>query len=214
MSGSDMREIYLPRQDHHEVAREAALRRFRQRFDAERLGRLGVDLKEDGSLELTALCWRFAVQPDPFFAATVPEGREVSIVWQILTLDYMSGEPAGPPARFLSFADFPQLRGYLKAFQGRVIERLGRGVGSDRDRFAHAAERCGGARGSGSPLSYLFHFFPKLELQVVRYEGDEDFAPSCNVLFPDNALRLLSAESAIVAADKLVASLQGKSPCD
>ena len=97
MSGADMREIHLPHQDHYEVAREAALRQFRERFDAERLGRLGVDLKEDGSLALTALCWRFAVQLDPFLVATVPEGREVGIVWQILTLDYLNGEPAGPP---------------------------------------------------------------------------------------------------------------------
>lgn len=202
----------LPYQDHYELARDAAIERLRQRFDPDRLARLGAELRQEGAIELPTLCWRFAIGLEPFSMVLLPGDGQVSIVWQILALDYLGGEPAGGPARFLSFAEFPQVRSYLKAFEGRVTGRLSRGVGGQEETFVRAAERCLGARGSGSPLSYLFRLFPRFELQVVRHEGDGDFPPSCNVLFPDNALRVLSAESVIVAAERLVSSLEGKSP--
>ena len=102
----------------------------------------------------------------------------------------------------------------MRAFEGRVIARLSRTVGRDEAEFVRAAQRCLGTRGSGRPLSYLFRFFPILELQAVRHEGDEDLPPSCNVLFPDNAPHLLSSESMIVAAERFVSALQGRTPCD
>jgi len=204
--------VQLPRQDHYEIARQAGIERLKQRFDPERLARLGVPVRPDGCLAWMSLCWRLQITPDPFSMVLLPGHEEAGISWQILALDYLDGDPAVPPARFLSFADFPQVRSYLRAFDGRIIGRLSRGVGRDAKQFAQAAQRCGGARGEQAPLSYLFRLFPRFELQVVRHEGDEDFPPSCNVLFPDNALELLTAESIVVAAEKLTSSLEGRSP--
>ena len=204
----------LPYQDHYELARDAAIERLRARFDPDRLARLGAELRQDGAIELPALCWRFAIRLEPFSMVLLPSEGQVRIVWQILALDYLGGEPAGAPARFLSFAEFPQVRSYLRAFEGRVTGRLSRGVGGHEETFVRAAERCLGARGTASPLSYLLRLFPRFELQVMRHEGDEDFLPSCNVLLPDNAMSVLSAESVIVAAERLVSSLEGKSPGD
>ena len=87
-------------------------------------------------------------------------------------------------------------------------------VGADAEAFADAARRCGGVQGNADPLAYLFRFFPRFELQALRYEGDEDFSPSCNVLFSDNALSVLSIESVIVAADEMITCMKkGKGPC-
>ncbi len=207
--------ILPPRSDkeRYEGALELAIEQLRRGFDPERLAALGAELTEEGGMELACLCWRLAIRLDPFSMVLLPEGREVGVVWQILALDYLSGEPVGPPTRFLSFADFPEVRGYLRPFEARVTEALNRGVGRSEAEFVAAAERCLGTRGSGRPLSYLFRFFPRFEIQVVRHEGDEDFPPACNVLFPDNALRLLSAESLTVVGGKLVSALQGGDPC-
>ena len=117
----------------------------------------------------------------------LPEGQELKLVWQILVLDYLSSECERPQAGFRSFADFPDVRGYLQVFDGRVVQRLARTVGKDKGQFASAAERCEGVRGTDSPLTYLFHLFPRFEIQVVRDEGDEDFPTSFNLLLPDNA---------------------------
>ena len=209
-----MAKIVLPHQDHYEIARDRGAEELRRRLDAERLRGLGVEVSDEGGLVLASLCWRFALTADPFSMVLLPQGRECSVVWQILALNYLNADLPPEPGRFVSFAEFAESRGYLRAFDGRVTERLSRTAGREAQGFIAACERCAGTQGTSRPLSYLFHFFPRFEFQVVRYEGDEDFPPACNVLFPDTALEVLSAESMIVAAERLVSALQGKSPCD
>jgi len=209
-----MAKINLPRQDHYDIARDAALEELKGRSDPERLRLLGAAAGEGGALELACLAWRFGVELDPLSVVLLPDGEPCGIVWQILILNYLCAQPPRPPERFVSFADFEDVRTYLKPFEGRVIQRLVHSVGQDRERLAEAAQRCAGRQGCDRPLTYLFNFFPQFELQVVHHEGDEDFPPSCNVLFPDNALELLTAENMIVAAELLVSSLKGKRPCD
>ena len=201
-----------PRQSNYRIARDAGIRRLRERCEPRRLQHLGADVGAEGRIELPCLCWRFAVSLEPFSMTALPEGQELDLVWQILVLDYLSSECEHPQTRFQSFADFPDVRGYLPVFQGRVIQRLTWTVGRDKEQFAAAAERCGGVRGTDSPLSYLFHLFPRFEIQVLRDEGDEDFPTSFSLLLPDNATEMLSLEGMIVAAERLVASLQGKDP--
>ena len=207
-----MSRIQLPRQDHYEVALRTAVGRFTERLDSDRLRELGADILPAGGIELPSLCWRFGITLDPFSLRLLPAGESVNVVWQVLVLEYLSAGRPRPPARFMSFADFPQARGYLKAFEARVIQRISGGVGSEAGRFEPAAERCGGIRGASRPLTFLFAFFPRFELQVVRHEGDEEFPPLCNVFFPDNAPDLLSPESMAVAAERLIASLEGRTP--
>jgi hypothetical protein len=82
--------MQLPKQDHYEVARDAALRRLRESLDPDRLGVLWARLSEDGkTIVLPSLCWEFEVRPAPFAISLLPERREVAIVWQILVLDYL-----------------------------------------------------------------------------------------------------------------------------
>jgi len=208
-----MGKIELPRPDHYERALQAAVRRLKERYEPARVEQLGAAVRGHGEIEVESLCWRFAVRVEPFSVVLLPGGETPDVVWQVLLVDYLSAERPRPPGSFVSFADFPGVRGYLPAFTGRVIRRLERTVGASASELTRAAEGCGGTLGSRTPLSYLFRFFPRFELQVLRHEGDEELSPSCNVLFSDNAPDLLSFESVIVAADKLVSSLQGKGPC-
>jgi len=103
-------------------------------------------------------------------------------------------------------------RSYLPAFQSRVTDRLSHTVGRDGAAFRDAVERLGATPVEGDPVRCILRFFPLVEFQVVRYEGDEEFAPSCNVLFSDNVLSILSLEDGIVAAERMVAALEGKTP--
>ena len=202
----------LPRQDHYEIARDAGVARLREAYDPDRLAVLGAEVVGDRVIELDVLRWRCRVAVEPFSMVVLPEEREPGIVWQVLILDYLAAAEPRAPVRFLSFGDFPEARSYLQVFQGRVADRLGHGVGAEADGFASACESCGGVRGTASPLSYLFHFFPRLEMQLVRYEADEDFPASCSVLLSDNAPDMLSMESVIVSAEKLVSALEGRGP--
>jgi hypothetical protein len=203
----------LPKQDHYERARDAAARRLKDGLDADRLARLGAELSADGRVvTLPSLCWRFEVRLDPFAVLLLPGRQEVSSVWQVLVPDYLNARAPAPPRTFLSFADFPEGRGYESAFEGRVNQRLSRGAGRERATLLQAARRLGAVPTEGDPIRCMFRFFPLLEVQVVCYAGEEDLPPSCSVLLPDNLLTLFSMEDGIVAAERLVAALEGKTP--
>ena len=182
-------------------------------MERDRLGVLGARLAEDGAIvDLQALCWQLRVRTQPFSMHLLPGGQEVSLPWQILALDYLAAETPIAPTGFVSFADLVAGRSYLPAFQSRVTDRLSHTVGRDGAAFRDAVERLGATPVEGDPVRCILRFFPLVEFQVVRYEGDEEFAPSCNVLFSDNVLSILSLEDGVVAAERMVAALEGKTP--
>ena len=210
--GPGTRRIQLPRQDHYEVARRAAQKRLRECLDRWRLEWLGVRVNEGGSMELPCLCWTFGLDQDSLTPRLLPDGAELSIIWQILTLDYLCAPVSPAPARMLSFADFAEARLYAKPFEGRVLRRLDATVGRECESFDAAARRCGGLLQAQEPMRYRFPYFPRFHLEIVRHSGDGDFPAACNMLFPDNMLSLFSVEDGIVAAELLVSALSGKGP--
>jgi len=136
----------------------------------------------------------------------------VQISWQIIALNYLAAAKPQAPRRFVSFADFAEGRSYLSAFEGRVCRRLSNTAGRTAEGFARAARRLGAEPVGEDPMRCIFRVFPLFEIEVVRYEADEDFPASCNVLLPENTLKLFSLEDGIVAAEKLVSALEGKTP--
>jgi len=198
----------------YEVAREAARQRLRDNWSRSRLEALGVEFKEGGRLELSCLGWVFSLDQEALVPCLLPEGRELSSLWQVLVLDYLCAPALTQPGRMVSFAEFPEARSYVRAFQARVIRRLESTVGRDEGALVEAAERCGAVLLSLRPLHYLFRFFPRLEMQLMRHPADDEFPAACNVLLPENVPSLFTVEDAIVAAEKLVSSLEGKSPAD
>ncbi len=202
-----------PSQDHYEIARDAAFARLRGRLDSARLEALGARW-DDGAARITlpCLCWELHVDTEPFGMRVLPVDRPVRIAWQILALNYLSAEDPSPPGQFVAFADFAEGRGYESAFTGRVCRRLTHTAGRREGQFLEAAQRLGASPAGEDPVRCIFRFFPLFELQVLRYPADEDFPADCTVLLPDNALKLFSMEDAIVAAERLVAALEGKGP--
>ncbi len=205
--------MQLPEQDHYEIARAKALQQLRARQEPARLERLGAALDpEGGTVTVPMLCWRVQTRLEPYAMRIVPEDTEPGLTWQILVLNYLGAERPTPPTRFVSFADFAEGRGYEIAYRARVNNRLSHTVGRERDALAAAVERLDGTVVEGDPMRCILRFFPLVEFQIVRHEGDEDFPASCTVLLPDNTLQIFSLEDGIVAAERLVSALEGRTP--
>ena len=143
----------------------------------------------------------------------LPDREPVQISWQIIALNYLAAREPLAPHGFRSFADFAEGRSYLSAYDARVCRRLSQGAGREAAAFVAAARRLGAEPISeGKAMRCVFRVFPLFELEVVRSEADEDFPASCNVLLPDNTLKLFSLEDGIVAAERLVSALEGRTP--
>lgn len=205
--------MQLPKQDHYEVARDAALGKLAADLDAARLDALGARFDPDSvTIALPALCWQLLVRPDPYEMCLLPDREPVQISWQIIALNYLAARQPQAPHGFRSFADFVEGRSYLSAYDARVCRRLSEGAGREQAGFVAAARRLGAEPVVGEATRCVFRLFPLFELEVVRSEADEDFPASCNVLLADNTLKLFSLEDGIVAAERLVSALEGRTP--
>lgn len=194
------------------IARDKQLAELEENIDLDRFRTLGATVLNDTTFTLPLLRWECRLELEPFSLTVMPEKRDLELTCQILLLDYLSAKAPRRPTKLISFAEFPEARGYQKPYQGRVIQRLTHTAGTTAKSFSEASERTGGEQAGNNPDRFFFRFFPLFELQLVRHEADEDFPHSCNLLFSDNALTLLSVESMIVCAEKLVSIMQGKTP--
>mgnify|MGYP000040524140 CR=1 FL=1 len=204
----------MPGTEHYREARDQKLEELREDLNPRRLHNLGAETDGGDPIRLQCLRWVLRLRMDPYEAVVLPDERPARVSWQVLALDYLTAYIPPPSDGFISFTDFSELRNYRDPFEGRVIRRLEGGAGEDREELSRAARDCGGRKQRSEPLIYDFDFFPLFTLRLVRHPGDEDLPPGCNVLFPENAVRLLEPESVIVAAESLVGCLEGKTPAE
>jgi hypothetical protein len=116
----------------------------------------------------------------------------------------------------VTFADLPGGRTYAPVYQGRVIERLVRTVGREREPLRRAALALGALEVVPDPrpltpggLALDFPLFPRVRLRLVWYPGDEEFGPSAVLLLPRDIETHFTIEDIVVLSERLVARLGG-----
>jgi len=145
-------------------------------------------------------------------AVTTPPGRPAGPWWRILTLHYLavaSRPPDEPPA--VTFAELASGRAYAPVYQQRVIGRLCRTAGRDRDSLLTGAEAIGGRAAEAGDMAWDFRVFPRVRLRLVWYAGDDEFAPSATLLLPKNMESFFHVEDIVVLSERLVSRLAGGS---
>jgi hypothetical protein len=141
---------------------------------------------------------------------TIEGGGEAKMSWSLLALHYLCADETGLDTLEVSLSHFPDCRGYCTVFSNRVIKRFLGTVGRTAESFETAAERIGGKRVDGSGLRYSFSVLPRVLIDIVRYEGDEEFGPDANIVYRADAANLLPAEDRIVAGELLLEALSGR----
>lgn len=195
---------------------EEALRRaldFVRRRPMECLAALGARNIQPSLLELPVLEGIFQINLETGEAALLDEhgvAREERLrkEWIILALHYLSADsPWLPCASWWSFGDLPQARGYESVYGARVIGRLCATAGQKRDQLAAAAERLGARRVPLRDEGFSFQVFPRVEIRIFWYPGDDELGPGVSFLYPDNVLCFLSVEDIVVVSERLVGRL-------
>lgn len=122
-----------------------------------------------------------------------------------LLLYYFLQSDGTPPAgNWISFADLPEGRFYSSAFQGYTGDGLAKSFRMDMEAFRVACQKSDGAPVSFGDAAYRFSAFPRMELLVVYYLGDEDFPSTCNLLFDASASHYLPAEACAILGNILI----------
>ena len=107
-----------------------------------------------------------------------------------------------------TFREMPWGEMYVKPFTGRALTRAAFTFGTRVDAFRAACEKMGAARAGHGDAGYQFDFIGNYKMQILVWEGDDEFPPNAQILYSDNFAEGFTAEDRVVAADILIAAIK------
>jgi len=151
--------------------------------------------------------------PDFEFTDDGDSKKEVPIQEQVLILHYMSAAKSVlPTGNWIAYREIPGASFYFSAFVQRAIDPLKKVFGNNIDGLATAAPKINGKPIDIGDAAFEFRVFPKVPLQMIIYQGDEEFPPEANILFDATAGEFLSPEDAAWLAGMVVYRLMALVP--
>lgn len=133
-----------------------------------------------------------------------PMGDELPDFNQMLLLYYFAtSDGIAPTETFISFAELPGGRIYSQAFQGYSGNEIAKIIGNDITGLRRSCELTGGQAHGLGDAAYTFQILPKMKAQIVYWLGDEDFRPSCNILFEAASTHFLPIDGCAILGNLL-----------
>ena len=110
--------------------------------------------------------------------------------------------------RWLTFREMPWGELYIKPYTGRVLPRAAFTFGTRLAKFKAAAEKLGGIPVNHGDAGFQFELVDGYCMQILVWEGDEEFPPNAQVLYSDNFAQGFAAEDRVVAGDILISAIK------
>ena len=107
-----------------------------------------------------------------------------------------------------TFREMPWGEMYHKPYTGRVLTRAAFTFGTRLNAFRAAAEKLGGISAGHGDAGYQFQFLGPYQMQILVWEGDDEFPPNAQVLYTENFADGFSAEDRVVAGDILIGHIK------
>ncbi len=107
-----------------------------------------------------------------------------------------------------TFREMPWGEMYIKPYTGRVLTRAAFTFGTRMAAFRAAAEKMGAKPLAHGDAGYEFDLIGGYKMQILAWEGDEEFPPNAQVLYSDNFADGFAAEDRVVAGDILITAIK------
>lgn len=162
----------------------------------------------DGTFHTTLLGRQYAITwPD--YAITSSDGSMPSLPTQTFLLRcLLENREVEPTDKMLTFREMPWGELYIQPFTGRVLTRAAFTFGTRVEAFRAACKKLGAKKLPHGDAGYEFCFFGSYTMQILVWEGDDEFPPSAQVLYSDNFAAGFAAEDRVVAGDLLIGHIK------
>ena len=107
-----------------------------------------------------------------------------------------------------TFREMPWGEMYIKPYTGRVLTRAAFTFGFRVAAFRTACEKMGATAVKHGDAGYQFDLVGGYKMQILVWEGDEEFPPNTQVLYSDNFAGGFAAEDRVVAGDILITTIK------
>ncbi len=147
----------------------------------------------------------------PNYAISPRDGGPVPpLPVQTFLLRYLlEGKQAAWEGQWKTFREMPWGEMYIGPYTGRVLTRAAFTFGTKIPKFRTACDKMGGISLLHGDAGYEFTLIGNYRMQILVWEGDEEFPPNAQVLYSDNFAQGFAAEDRVVAGDILISAIKG-----
>ena len=173
---------------------------------AERLKGVNWDGKE---FTLTLLGRTFAIAHPEYAIRALDEGKLPPLPVQTFLLRYLlECKDVVWTGQWKTFREMPWGEMYIKPYTGRVLTRAAYTFSFKLDAFRTAAEKLGAEPVRHGDAGYRFDLIGGYQMQILVWQGDEEFPPNAQILYSDNFAEGFAAEDRVVAGDILISTIK------
>ena len=182
---------------------------FRDLDPAEAAARTGA--KWDGKEFYVNLLGRnYAISHPEYALRALDGGALPPLPTQTFLLRYLlEGKAVADKGSWLTFREMPWGELYIKPYTGRVLTRAAFTFGTRVDAFRTACKKMGATPVNHGDAGFQFDFIGGYRMQILVWEGDDEFPPNAQVLYSDNFSDGFAAEDRVVAGDILISAIKG-----
>ncbi len=137
------------------------------------------------------------------------EEADIPVYEKILIIRYLlEGKNLPSTGKFNSYREFPWGELYYNNFYGRCILRFVHAYGKTPEKFEEIMESLGAKQISDGDFGYEIEFLNNLYVRYILWQGDDEFAPSGQILFSANFGFAFTAEDMAVVGDTMIGTLK------
>ena len=183
--------------------------KFRALEPASVLERL-KDVKWDGKeFTLNLLGRDFAISHPEYSIRALDGDKVPPLPVQTFLLRYLlESKETAWAGQWKTFREMPWGEMYIKPYTGRVLTRAAFTFGTRVAAFKAAAEKMGAEAVKHGDAGYRFDLIGGYQMQILVWEGDDEFPPNAQVLYSDNFAEGFAAEDRVVAGDILISAIK------
>ena len=173
---------------------------------AERLSGVKWDGKE---FTVTMLGREFAIAHPAYAIRALDGGKLPPLPTQTFLLRYLlESRDVLWAGEWKTFREMPWGEMYIKPYTGRVLTRAAFTFGFRVAAFRAACEKMGAVPVNHGDAGYQFDLTGGYKMQILVWEGDDEFPPNAQVLYSDNFAQGFAAEDRVVAGDILITTVK------
>ena len=141
---------------------------------------------------------------------SITSAEEGAIALQVLPAQtfllrwLLEGKNVIGSGEFKTFREMPWGELYIQPFTGRCLTRAAWTFGTRVAAFSAAMEKLGARKVPPGDAGYELELLPGFTMQLLVWEGDDEFPPNSQILYSDNFKDGLAPEDRVVAGDILI----------
>jgi len=161
------------------------------------------------AFSVTLLGRTFQISHPEYAIAALDGGKLPPLPTQTFLLRYLlECRDVAWAGEWKTFREMPWGEMYIKPYTGRVLTRAAYTFSFRLDAFRAAAEKLGAEAVKHGDAGYRFALIGDYQMQILVWQGDDEFPPNAQVLYSDNFADGFAAEDRVVAGDILISTIK------